>query len=228
MMFDRDEIETGSGPLTIIPVHHASFVVTFASDVVYFDPVGGAARYDTLPRPTLIVLTHHHSDHLDIETLDALSNETTDYVAPMVVYEQLPSDMKARCTLMANGDKAEVHGIAFEAIPMYNTTPDRQKYHVKGVGNGYVMTFGNTRIYLASDTEDTDEVRAQKGMDVVFLPMNLPYTMTPDQVASALAAMAPKIAYIFHYLDTNPRDLDAHMPPGSPTEIRYREWYGDI
>ena len=57
-------------------------------------------------------------------------------------------------------------------------------------------------------------------MDVVFLPMNLPYTMTPDQVASALAAMAPKIAYIFHYLDTNPRDLDrphaARQPDRNP------------
>lgn len=225
IMFARDTFETIAGDLTIIPIHHASFIMTFGIETIYFDPVGAAARYADFDPPTLIVLTHHHGDHLDLERLSALATPETDLVAPRIVHDTLPEPLRARTTLIANGETAAIHGIPFEAVPMYNTTPERTRYHIKGEGNGYVMTFGKTRVYLASDTEDTPEVRGQKDIDIAILPMNLPYTMTPDQVASALTEMKPKVAYPHHYEGTDPQALLEAMPEDSPTDVRLREWY---
>lgn len=233
-MFARDEIETASGPLAIIPIHHASFVMAWNGEVIYCDPVGGAARYGSLDRPTLIVLTHHHGDHFDLETLDALIDEETVLVAPRIVYDQMPADIAAKTRLFANGAKAEVNGIGLRAIPMYNTTPERARYHEKGVGNGYLFDFSGTVVYLASDTEPTREMDGLGPVDVAFFPMNLPYTMTPEQVAAAIAKVRPRIAYPFHYrfpfdeIGTEPDALVALVPAESGTEVRARDWYPDL
>ncbi len=233
-MFERDEIETPQGPLVIIPIHHATLVMEWNGEVIYCDPVGGAKRYQSLARPTLIILTHHHGDHLDIATLDALVTEGVKLVAPKIVLDQLPSDIAARTTLMANGDKTEINGIGLKAIAMYNTTPERLKYHEKGVGNGYLFDFAGIRVYLASDTEPTPEMDRLGPLDVAFFPMNLPYTMTPDQVVACIEKTQPRIAYPFHYrfpfdkIGTEPQDLLKLVPSGSHTEVRVRNWYPEL
>lgn len=233
-MFERDQIETAGGPLAIVPVHHASLVLEWNGETIYCDPVGGAARYATLDRPALIVLTHHHGDHFDLETIDALIAEKTVLVAPRIVYDQMPADIAAKTRLLANGDAAEVNGIGIKAVPMYNTTPDRAKFHEKGVGNGYVFDFAGTKIYLASDTEPTPEMDGIGPVDVAFFPMNLPYTMTPEQVVACIEKVRPKIVYPFHYrfpfdqIGTEPDALAALVPAGSGTEVRTRDWYRDL
>lgn len=233
-MFDRDTVQTANGPLTIIPIHHATLALQWGGQTIYCDPVGGAERYKSLDRPTIIVLTHHHGDHFDMATLDALVDEDTRLVAPGIVHDQMPADIAARTQLMANGDRAQINGIAITAIPMYNTTPERSRYHEKGVGNGYLFDFAGTRVYLASDTEPTPEMDGLGPIDIAFFPMNLPYTMTPDQVLACIEKTRPRLAYPFHYrypfdeIGTEPEALIAIMPVDSPTEVRARNWYPDL
>lgn len=230
-MFDRDQFETARGPLEIVPVHHASLVLQWNGETIYCDPVGGAARYDGLDRPSLIVLTHHHGDHFDLETIDALLGEHTVLVAPRVVYDQMPADIAARTRLFANGDEAQVNGIELQALPMYNTTPERAKFHEKGVGNGYVFDFSGTRLYLSADTEPIAEMDGIGPVDIAFFPMNLPYTMTPDQVATCVEKVRPRIAYPYHYAQMEggeQQNLDALVAlvgADSTTKLRIRDWY---
>lgn len=233
-MFESDEIETPDGPLTITPIHHASLVLRWRNEAIYCDPVGGATRYGALERPTIIILTHHHRDHFDVETLAALTGEETALVVPQVVFDQLPAQLAQKAIVMANGEEIEINSIGLKAVAMYNTTPERQKFHEEGVGNGYLFDFGGTTLYLASDTEPTPEMDTLGPVDIAFFPMNLPYTMTPDQVVTAIAKVRPKIAYPFHYrypfdvIGTEPADLQAIMPKDSETEVRARNWYPDL
>lgn len=230
-MNDRDTYETAAGPLAITPIHHATLVMEWAGETIYCDPVGDTARFAGLPEPTLVILTHHHGDHLDLETLSAVLGDDTEIIAPKIVYDQLPKDLLDRTTLMANGDEVRWHDIPIRAVAMYNTTPDRRKYHEKGVGNGYLFEFAGTVVYLASDTEPTPEMDDLGDIDIAFFPMNLPYTMTPDQVVTCIEKTAPRYVYPFHYRfpfdkpGNEPADLAALLPVGSKTEIVERDWY---
>ncbi|AEQ53148.1 MBL fold metallo-hydrolase [Pelagibacterium halotolerans] len=230
-MTQRDTYETAKGPLAITPIHHATFVMEWAGETIYCDPVGDTARFAGFPAPTLVILTHHHGDHLDLETLNAVLGDDTEIIAPKIVYDQLPENLIARTTQMANGELTRWHDIPIRAVAMYNTTPDRQKYHEKGVGNGYLFDFAGTTVYLASDTEPTPEMDDLGRIDIAFFPMNLPYTMTPDQVVTCIAKTAPRYVYPFHYRfpfdkpGNEPSDLTALLAEGSKTEIVERDWY---
>ncbi|MEQ1899569.1 MAG: MBL fold metallo-hydrolase [Devosia sp.] len=195
---------------------------------MYSDPVGPLARYQGLQPPTIVLITHAHGDHYEQRTVDALATPTTRLVVPQVVYDGLPEAMRARASLLHNGQSADLGGFAVEALPMYNTTPDRQKYHVKSVGNGYVLTIADRRVYIAGDTEDIPEMRALKSIDLAFLPMNLPYTMTGQQAASAARAFRPKVVYPFHYTNgPEPADFRAELAGDKDIEVRLRDWYTD-
>ena len=129
----------------------------------------------------------------------------------------------SRGTALKNGESGTLNGIALEAVAAYNTTPDRQKYHPQGVGNGYVLTFGDKRIYVAGDTEPTPEMLALTNIAVAFLPMNLPYTMSAEQFAEAVTTFKPAITYPYHYQGGDPSGLQAAV--GDASEIRLRDWY---
>ena len=167
-----DKVSTSDGDVVIHPVHHASLLLGFGNTVIYVDPVD-ATLFADLPAPTAILITHAHGDHFDVPTLTAIAAGVP-LIAPQIVLDGLPDEMKQNAQLMANGDKGEVAGITLEAVPAYNTTEDRLKYHPKGVGNGYLLTFGDKVVYVAGDTEDIPEMRALTGIEVAFLPMNLP------------------------------------------------------
>jgi L-ascorbate metabolism protein UlaG (beta-lactamase superfamily) len=216
-------LETSAGPVVIHPVNHASLLIGFKNQVIYIDPVGGGARYSGLPKATAIVLTHQHPDHFDVPTLEALGVAEIGLTAPKIVAESMPEGMRSRVRLAANGDKGEVAGVPFTVVPAYNTTSDRLKFHPKGVGNGYVFTFGDKQVYVAGDTEDIPEMRALKNIDVAFLPMNLPYTMTVDQAADAVKAFRPKVVYPYHYKGSDPKAFAAAV--GSAAEVRLIDWY---
>jgi L-ascorbate metabolism protein UlaG (beta-lactamase superfamily) len=185
---------------TITPIDHASFIMTWGDEVIYNDPVGVAEDYLAHGAPTMIVITHGHPDHLDLDLLATLTTgNDIPLVAPQEVFDKLPEALQARTVVMSNGETKEVRGVTLTAVPMYNTSPDRTRYHVKGVGNGYVYEKDGVRIYNASDTELTDEFRAQTGMDIAFIPMNDPYTMSFDMAVEAALAIAPKQVYVYHY-----------------------------
>ena len=224
---DPDDLETDQGDLIVQPVNHASLILMFDSDVIYFDPVGGGNRYTPFNRPTAIVLTHAHSDHFDVPTLEALAPTAKVIIGPQVVIDALPADLKAKSKLMKNGDKGDVNGLPILAMPAYNTTPDRLQYHPKGVGNGYVLTLGDAKVYVAGDTEDTPEMRALSGIGVAFLPMNLPYTMTGEQAASAVKQFKPLVVYPYHYGNggTEPQKFADAMIGFDGVDVRLRDWY---
>ena len=218
-----DTIATADGDVTIHPVNHASLVLGWKDQALYFDPVGGAALYEGLPPPTAIFITHGHPDHFDVPTLEAIAGDTAPLLVTTQVLEKLPNALKARAKAIENGATTDFAGVPVAAIAAYNTTPDREQYHPRGVGNGYVLTFGDKKIYVAGDTEDTPEMRALTGIDVAFLPMNLPYTMTVEQAADAVKAFKPKIVYPYHYQGSDTQKFKELV--GDAAEVRLVDWY---
>ena len=136
--------------------------------------------------------------------VDKLKKASTVIVAPKAVAEKFPGAL-----VMANGDTKTVGEFKVEAIPMYNLKPadNGQTYHEKGRGNGYIVTYGGKRFYFAGDTEGIPEMRALKNIDVAFIPMNLPFTMTPQAAADAVRAFHPAVVYPYHYRGQDTADL---------------------
>jgi len=217
-----DHIATGQGDLVTHPVKHASFVMQWNGKTIYVDPVGGAEPYAGLPRPDLVLITDIHPDHLNADTLATM--EGAPVVAPQAAYDQAPDNIKSMIsTIMGNGDTATVDGIGIEAMPMYNITEERLKYHQKGRGNGYLLTLGDERVYIAGDTEAIPEMLALKDIDVAFIPMNLPYTMTVEQAAEAVRTFRPAIVYPYHYRGSDVEEFRRLV--GDASEVRLLEWY---
>lgn len=222
-----DMFKTANGEIAIHPVSHASFVMETPAGVIYNDPVGGGDLYADYPAPDLIVITHHHGDHYDQPTLDALWHDNVTMIANPTVFDKLPEEMKAKTASMSNGDTGTARGLPIEAIPAYNLTEDRLQYHPQGRDNGYILSVDGLRIYIAGDTEDIPEMRALTDIDIAFVPFNLPYTMDEEQAASAVAEFAPKVVYPYHYRDSDP-ELFARMlgDAGAETEVKMGPWYG--
>jgi L-ascorbate metabolism protein UlaG (beta-lactamase superfamily) len=220
-----DQLATKAGPLVIHPVNHASFVMSWNGKVVYVDPVGGAEPYRDLPRPDLILMTDIHADHMHAPTLAALMGPKTAIIAPAAVQAALPAELQAAVHTLANGETTTAEGIRIEAIAMYNTTPERAKFHTKGRGDGYVLTLGGKRVYIAGDTEPTPEMLALKAIDVAFIPMNLPFTMTPQQAAEAVRAFKPKVVYPYHSRGSDVGEFARLVGTDAGVEVRVRPWY---
>jgi L-ascorbate metabolism protein UlaG (beta-lactamase superfamily) len=213
-----DKIPATGGDITIQPLNHATLQLVWSGHVIDVDPVA-QADYTGLAAPDIILITDIHGDHLDPATVTKVRKASTKIVAPNAAAAKLENPI-----VMANGDTKTVDTIDITAVPMYNLTKDRLQFHEKGRGNGYVVTLGGKRIYIAGDTEGTPEMRALKNIDVAFIPMNLPYTMTPEEAAVAVKAFAPKIVYPYHYRgqDTN---VFATALKGTGIDVRLRDWY---
>lgn len=196
-----DIIPTSAGDLTINAVGHGTLYLTLGKKVIHIDPWSKLGDYSALPKADLILLTHHHRDHLDPAAVKAVSKPGTELYVSAECAARLGSGK-----VLKNGDKVEVMGIGIEVLPAYNMVhkrKDGQFFHPKGVGNGYVLTLGGKRIYIAGDTENIPEMKALKGIEAAFLPMNLPYTMTPEMVADAARGFMPKRLYPYHYGQTD-------------------------
>jgi len=218
--FERDVIPTSAGNVEVTFVGHASLVFNFGGKVIHVDPVSRMADYSKLPKADLILITHAHGDHLDPTAIAAVRTSRTTIVGSPVCAGKIEG-----LIVMHNGEAKTFIGIPITATPAYNLVhkrPDGTPYHPKGEGNGYMLTFGDTRIYVAGDTENTPEMKALKNITVAFLPMNLPYTMTPEMVADAARAFRPKILYPYHYGDTNPTRLVKLLAGEKGIEVRVR------
>ena len=220
-----DSIPTQDGALKIIPINHATLALQWKDRTIYVDPVGGAKVFQGLPKPDLILVTDIHGDHFSKETLAELVGPNSKLVCPAAVADQMTPDLRKSATILTNGQTGELLGIKIEAIPMYNLTADRLKFHNKGRGNGYVVTLGGKRIYLSGDTEDIPEMLALKNIDVAFLCMNLPYTMTVEQAARAVRAFKPRVVYPYHYRGSDVEKFKELVGTDSGVEVRLREWY---
>jgi len=196
----NDVFMAGGGDIKVHPISHASFVMETPAGTIYSDPVGEASAYADFPAPDLILVTHEHGDHYKAETL------------------------------IANGGSTEFNGVKIDAIPAYNLTEERKKFHPQGRDNGYVLTFDGFRVYISGDTEDIPEMRALENIDLAFVCMNLPFTMDAKAAASAVAEFKPKYVYPYHYRG---RDGGTQDPAefaklvGDAAQVRMGDWYKD-
>ena len=221
--FEEDIIKTSSGELKITFIGHGTLMFTFNGKVIHVDPVSREADYSKLPKADLILITHEHGDHLDIKAVSALRTEKTILVYTESCAEQLKEVQGGN--IMKNGDSLTLIGLPLKAVPAYNIVHKREggnPFHPEGVGNGYVITFGDKNVYVAGDTENTPEMKQLKHIDITFLPMNLPYTMTPEMVADAVMAFKPKILYPYHYGNTDTSIIVNLLKDAKDIEVRIR------
>jgi len=216
-----DTLKTSEGPLTIGLIGHGSLYFEWSGAVIQVDPYSKAGDYGALPKADMVLITHEHQDHLDPEALVQTLKPGAHVIANTAAAARTP-----QAALLKNGETLTLPGIAILAVPAYNMThkrPDGEFYHPKGVGNGYVLTFGDKRVYVAGDTEDIPEMAALAGVDVAFIPVNLPYTMTPEMAAHAAQLLKAKILYPYHTGDTDMAKLNALLKKEAPgTDIRIR------
>lgn len=226
-----DKIETSHGPLTIQPLNHATFALTWQGKTIYADPNGGAKTFEGIAAPDLILITDIHGDHFNPQTLQAINTTNAKLIVPQAVAEKLPEDLKDKAVVLSNGQTTSQMNISITAVPMYNLPESPESRHPKGRGNGYVLTFGNRKAYLSGDTSGIPEMRALKNIDVAFVCMNLPYTMDINEAAQAVLDFKPKVVYPYHYRGQNGlSDTEAFRKivndRNKNIEVRLRNWYG--
>jgi L-ascorbate metabolism protein UlaG (beta-lactamase superfamily) len=219
--FESDTIPTDSGDLKLTFIGHGTLMFEFKGLVIHIDPVSQYADYAKMPKADIILVTHQHGDHLDPTSIKLIRKDDT-----ALIYTETCAGQMAGGTVMKNGDVTTVKGIKIEAVPAYNLVHKRdsgQPFHPKGMGNGYVLTLGDKRVYIAGDTENIPEMKNLTNIDIAFLPMNLPYTMTPEMVAEAVRMFHPKILYPYHYGNTEVSKL-IELLKGEPNlDIRVRQ-----
>ncbi len=223
-----DTIQTAQGQLIITPVQHGSLVLAYQGKTIYVDPYGGEASYKAVKDPDLVLITDIHGDHLHKETLQEINLEKAIFVVPAAVQEQLKEMelLLPEVKTLANGEETEWQGVQIKAIPMYNLPETADSRHPKGRGNGYLLTFDGTRVYISGDTEDIEEMRALKDIDVAFVSMNLPYTMDINQAAAGVLAFQPAVIYPYHYRGSDVEAFKKNVESQNPNiEVRLRKWY---
>lgn len=212
--YEEDVIKTSGGDLKITFIGHGTLMFNYSGKVIDVDPVSMYADFAAFPKADLILVTHEHPDHLDAKAIQAASTASTILVTNQASAKNLPN-----ANVMKNGDTKTVSGIKIEAVPAYNFD---KPFHPKGNGNGYVLIFGDKRVFIAGDTENVPEIKALKNIDVAFLPMNQPYTMTPEQVADVARAMQPKVLYPYHFGNTDTGALVNLLKDQKGIEVRIR------
>jgi L-ascorbate metabolism protein UlaG (beta-lactamase superfamily) len=215
-----EDLPTAAGAVRFAPIQHASLILEAGGKVIYIDPAMG--RYEGLPKADLILITDIHADHMAPAVLEKVRKPGTVIFAPEAVAKTVTD-----ATVIRNGETRDWEQWKIEAVPMYNLKrgPAAGKlFHDKGRGNGYVLTYGGRRFYFSGDTENIPEVRALKNIDVAFVCMNLPYTMTPAEAAEAVRAFHPKVVYPYHYHGSDPKIFEKALA-GSGIEVRLRDWY---
>jgi len=215
-----EEFSTKLGVVKITPIRHASLMIEAGGKVIYVDPAQGS--YEGLPQADLILITHGHGDHLSEMIIAGLKKPGAQILGPAVVVKALPE-----AALIRSGEARDFGQWKIELIPAYNMErkrPDGSPYHPQGEGVGYVLSCGGKRFYIAGDTEGIPEMKELKNIEAAFLPMNLPYTMTPEQAAEAVRAFKPKIVYPYHYRGADLKLFEKALA-GSGVEVRLRDWY---
>jgi len=216
----EDVIPTSAGDLTITFVGHGTLMFRHGGKVVHVDPVSREADYSRMPKADVILITHEHGDHLDTALVERIRKDRTQVLVSRSCEGRVPG-----AVVMQNGEVREAAGFRVEAVPAYNLVHTRaggQPYHPGGNGNGYVITFADVRVYVAGDTENTPEMKALRNIAVAFLPMNLPYTMTPEMVADAARSIRPRILYPYHFGQTDPQVLLRLLAGEAGIEVRVR------
>jgi L-ascorbate metabolism protein UlaG (beta-lactamase superfamily) len=224
MDYSKDVFDTGSGDLAITFIGHGTLMFEYRDMVIHIDPTMQEADYANLPDADMILITHHHGDHLDLTAINHIVKHDCPVIMTQTCLDQL-EDFKG-AVVMENGDEKTIKGIRIQAVPAYNIEHKRsngQAFHPKGIGNAYVVSIGDLNVLIGGDTENVPEIKALKDIDIAFLPMNLPYTMTPEMVADAAKAIQPKILYPYHFGKTDPELLVNLLKDENNIEVRIRD-----
>jgi L-ascorbate metabolism protein UlaG (beta-lactamase superfamily) len=207
--------KTSEGELAIQPLNHSALRFEFKGKQYYVDPAG-QADWAQLPKADAILITHQHFDHLNPATINILKKDGT-----LIFANESSVKSSGLGAAIGVGEKKQVLGITVEAVPAYNLDPQRQQFHPKDrKDNGYVLTFGDKRVYVAGDTEAIPEMKALKDIDIAFLPINLPYTMPPKDAAEAARAFKPKILYPYHQGRSDPEEVKKLLADVKEIEVR--------
>jgi L-ascorbate metabolism protein UlaG (beta-lactamase superfamily) len=218
---ESDTYQTSMGPLVVTPIWHGTVAFTIGGTTIVVDPWSKAPE-GRLPKADLILLTDIHPDHLDKKAIEVVRKANTVIIGPAAVAAALPET-----SVLDNGQERVESGIGIRAIPMYNEKrgPEAGKlFHDKGRGNGYVLSFGDTNVYVSGDTECTAEMRALQDIDLALVCMNLPYTMPPEEAAECIKAFKPKVITPFHYRGSDLSILETSLE-GTGIELRLRDYY---
>ncbi len=225
-----DIYPTKKGALTVQPVLHGTLVLEWNDQTIYIDPYDSAKVFEGLKTPNLILITDIHGDHLNQKTLDDLDSKNVKFIVPQAVADKISKSYHDRLIILNNGEETVQLGIKIKAIPMYNLPEDDASKHIRGRGNGYILNFAGTKVYVSGDTEDIKEMRDLKKIDIAFVCMNLPYTMDINQAASAVLDFKPKIVYPYHYRGKPGfSDIQAFKElvnkGNSKIIVKLRDWY---
>lgn len=192
------------GEVAITPLGHASLLIEVDEQVIHVDPWSNVADYSTQPDADLVLVTHDHGDHFDQAALDQVMGSGTTFVMD----ERTAGQFQGEATVMANGDSAEFAGVTVTAVPAYNVQrmrDDGTPYHAQGDYNGYLIDFGDLRVFIAGDTECVPEMANLTEVDVAFLPINLPFTMPPEEAAECYRTINPTVAVPYHQGESDPQ-----------------------
>lgn len=204
-----DTYETSAGNVDITLIGHGSVMIKFNEKIIQIDPYSKVADYSTLPKADLVLITHEHGDHFDRNALETVIRPETFVIANPTVGEQY-----GRASIMKNGDDVSWEYIRIQAVPAYNIIHKKENgeaYHPEGIGNGYVLVFGDFLVYIAGDTEPIEDMKGLEDIDVAFLPKNLPYTMSDEEFVQAALIVKPKVLYPYHYSEVDKEALQKQL-----------------
>ncbi len=205
-----DQYATPLGTLTVTPIGHGSLWLQLNDENIYIDPYGETADYAAFPKADMVLITHDHFDHFDKKELEKIVVPMTAIFGTEAVIKEMKQGIGAK-----NGDMMSWNMIRIEVVPAYNIVqknPDGQPFHPKGSGNGYILNFGDFRVYIAGDTELIPEMKDIGEIDIAFLPKNLPYTMSDEMFIEAAKELKPKVLYPYHYFEVDKEKLQQALP----------------
>jgi L-ascorbate metabolism protein UlaG (beta-lactamase superfamily) len=214
-----DQLSTSAGTMEMHFIGHGSLMFKLGGYIIHIDPVASSGSYENLPKADLILITHEHFDHLDVNLIEKLRKESTVIYCNSASASKIKGAISLKAGEIRTADKVQVETV--EAYNIVNVRAPGQPFHPKGSGIGYIIKAGDKKFYIAGDTENTPEMKALKNIDVAFLPMNLPYTMTPEMVADAALAFRPAILYPYHFGETNTQKI-IDLLKGSGIEVRIK------
>lgn len=217
--YEKDTFRTDGGKeVTLTFIKHSSLMLTYEGHHIQVDPATMFADYSIFPKADFILVTHEHAYHLDAKAIEALTKDNTRLILNPSSREILGKGEEIR-----NGERLRLtDDIGLDAVPAYNTTPGREQYHPRHRDNGYILTIDGLRIYIAGDTEDIPEMSELKEIDIAFLPVNQPYTMTVEQAAGAAKMFSPKVLYPYHFSDTDVKQIKEQLKE-SDIDVRIRK-----
>ncbi len=205
-----DKYSTPLGELTVGYIGHGSLMLQINGKTIQVDPYSEVADYATVPKADMILITHSHYDHLDKTALEKIIKANTKFISTELVAKELNE-----VEVLRNGDTTTWENILIEAFPAYNIrqmNPSGNPFHPKGEGNGYILNFGDFRLYIAGDTELIPEMKSLGKIDIAFLPKNLPYTMSDGMFVETAKLLQPKVLYPYHYFEVDKESLRKALP----------------